>query len=113
MLCAWRGKCTSDYGKSHRRVAAVNLPKQICLFEDLYSYRQFDLTSRNRISTSGIILYRLASFRAVVLDTTGSITSGPALVQSPAPAGHTDQKLLTYAASLEQASAHVTAAPLS
>ncbi len=77
------------------------------------------IAGMSRASRIGVLikgsdaLEALASVRASVLDKTGTITSGQAqLVQTAALAGHTDRELLTYAASLDQASAHVTATAL-
>lgn len=77
------------------------------------------IAGMSRASRIGVLikgsdaLEALASVRAAVLDKTGTITTGQAeLVQTEALAGYTDRELLTYAASLDQASAHVTATAL-
>lgn len=58
-------------------------------------------------------LETLANIRTAVLDKTGTITSGRAeLVETKAADGFSSRELLQYAASLDQASAHVTATAL-
>ncbi|WP_374730624.1 heavy metal translocating P-type ATPase [Aliirhizobium terrae] len=77
------------------------------------------IAGMSRASRIGVLikgseaLETLAGVRTVVLDKTGTITSGQAkLMGTKARNGVTEQDLLTYAASLDQASAHVTATAL-
>jgi heavy metal translocating P-type ATPase len=58
----------------------------------------------------GAVLESLATIRVVVLDKTGTVTRGePALLEVRTRGGHSGDEVLRLAASLDQASQHVTA----
>ena len=108
---------TWGYSKDTMRVVAVLVVATPCPL--ILAVPIALIAGMSRASRIGVLikgseaLETLANIRTAVLDKTGTITSGQAkLVETRVLAPYTDQDLLTYAASLDQASAHVTATAL-